>query len=94
MNKRDAVLEPKYVDILSNGGFKAFFGDENNKAEVMMLINTLLPCDRKVVDIEYRPTDLQGPVIGRSKEFQFDFLCRDTSGALFIVEMQRYRERS
>ncbi len=32
---------PRYADILSNGGFKAFFGDENNKHEVMMLINAL-----------------------------------------------------
>ena len=86
--------KPRYADILSNGGFKAFFGDENNKAEVMTLINTLLPEHRKVSHIEYRPTELQGPLIGHSKEFQFDFMCRDESGAVFIVEMQRYREKS
>ena len=85
---------PRYADILSNGGFKAFFGDENNKEEVMALINTLLPGHRKVADIEYRPTELQGPLIGHSKEFQFDFICRDESGAVFLVEMQRYHEKS
>ena len=86
--------EQRYVDILSNAGFKAFFGDESNKAEVISLLNTLLPAHRQVKDIEYRPTEHQGPVIGHSKDFQYDFLCRDTSGTMFIVEMQRYKEES
>ena len=87
-------MEQEYVDILTNGGFKAFFGDEKNKKEVMVLLNALLPEHRKVVEIDYRPTELQGPVIGHSKEFQYDFVCRDKSGAVFIVEMQRYREEA
>jgi hypothetical protein len=84
--------DPLYVDLLSNGGFKAVFGDVNNKDVVMSIINVLLPSHRRVVDIEYLPTDQQGPVLGLSKEFQYDFMCRDASGAVFIVEMQRYHE--
>ena len=84
----------RYVDILSNGGFKAFFGDESNKEAVMELLNTLLPEHRQIKDIDYRPTEIQGPVIGHSKEFKFDFICSDASGAKFIVETQRYREES
>ena len=83
----------RYVDILSNGGFKAFFGDENNKEAVMELLNTLLPEHRQIMDIDYRPTEHQGPVIGHSKEFKYDFMCSDASGAKFIVETQRYREK-
>ena len=83
-----------YVDILTNGGFKAVFGDENNKKLVMSVINMFLPEYRKVVEIEYLPTEHQGPVIGHSKEFRYDFSCRDTSGAVFIVEMQNYREKA
>ena len=86
--------EQRYVDILTNGGFKAFFGDEKNKSEVMTIINTLLPEHRQVVEIEYMPTEHQGPVIGHSKEFHYDFMCKDVSGAVFIVEMQRYREKA
>ena len=86
--------EQRYVDILSNAGFKAFFGDESNKESVVSLLNTLLPAHRQIKDIEYRPTEHQGPILGHSKEFQYDFLCRDTSGAMFIVEMQRYKEVS
>ena len=29
----------KYADILSLGGFNAFFGDENNKDEVIKILN-------------------------------------------------------
>ena len=83
----------RYVDILSNGGFKAFFGDESNKEAVMELLNSLLPEHRQIKDIVYRPTEHQGPVIGHSKEFKFDFMCSDASGAKFIVETQRYREK-
>ena len=40
----------RYVDILTNGGFKALFGDINNKEAVMAIINALLPeQDRKSV---------------------------------------------
>ena len=84
----------KYVDILSLGGFNAFFGDENNKSAVMTIINELLPKHRQVVDIEYMPTEHPGPVIGYNKDFRYDFMCRDSSGAVFIVELQKYHEKS
>ena len=88
------VSEQRYVDILSNGGFKAFFGDENNKEVVMELLNTMLPKHRQIKEIIYQPTEHQGPVIGQSKEFKYDFMCSDATGAKFIVETQRYREKS
>ena len=47
----EGMEQQEYVDILTNGGFKAFFGDENNKEEVMVLINALLPEHRKVVNM-------------------------------------------
>ena len=91
---KKGVTKQKYVDILTNGGFKAFFGDENNKKLVMSVINTFLPEHRRVVEIDYLPTEHQGPVIGYSKEFHYDFSCTDASGAVFIVEMQNYSEKA
>ena len=87
-------IQPKYVDILSLGGFNAFFGDENNKGVVMTILNELLPSHRKVVDISYMPTESPGPIIGYNKDFRYDFICRDVSGAVFIVELQKYHEKS
>ena len=82
-----------FVNLLTNGGFKAFFGDENNKNEVMVVINSLLPEHCSVVDIEYMPTEHQGQVIDENKAMHYDYMCRDKSGAIFIVEMQQYKEK-
>ena len=81
----------RYVDLLKNSGFKAVFGDRNNKDVVMSVINALLPPHRQVSEIDYAPTDYQGPTL-LSKEFQYDFLCRGTDGTSFIVEVQRYKD--
>ena len=95
MNQWDGKeFKQKYVDILSLGGFNAFFGDENNKNEVMTIINELLPNHRQVVDIKYMPTEYPGPMIGYNKDFRYDFMCKDASGAVFIVELQKYYEKS
>ena len=82
----------RYVDILTNAGFKALFGDENNKDVVMSILNVLLPEHRRVVEIEYMPTEIQGPIINTSKEYHYDFMCKDESGTVFIVELQKYHE--
>lgn len=50
-------LVQRYVDILTNSGFKALFGDTNNKEVVISIINVLLPAHRRVTDIEYMPTE-------------------------------------
>ena len=92
MKNKDQFLVHRYVDILTNGGFKALFGDENNKDVVMDILNVLLPENRRVVSIDYIPTEHQGPVVDTNKEFHYDFMCRDASGVVFIVELQRYYE--
>ena len=84
--------KPKFVDLLTNAGFKAVFGDEANQDVVMSIINEFLPEHRQVTDIQYLPTEHQGPVLSLNKEFQFDFICRDASGVEFIVEAQSYVE--
>ena len=76
---------------MTNSGFKAVFGDENNKDVVIGVLNMLLPEHHKVTDISYLRTELQGPMI-TNREFRYDFVCRDTKGLTFIVEMQCYDE--
>ena len=88
----NAATVQRYVDILTNGGFKALFGDVNNKEVVMSILNVLLPEHRRLADIEYLPTEHQGQIVDVSKEYHYDFMCRDLSGAVFIVELQRYHE--
>ena len=38
----------RYVDILTNSGFKALFGDAGNKEVVMSILNVLLPEHRRL----------------------------------------------
>ncbi len=97
VNFNDAFMEntrtvSRYIDLLTNAGFKALFGDEENKDVVMDIINEFLPEHRQVAEIEYLVTEYQGPMVDVSKECHFDFICRDKSGAVFIVEMQKYYE--
>ena len=80
--KENGRIIQRYVDILTNGGFKALFGDAQNKDVVMWIINVLHPDHRQVVDIEYLPTENQGQLVDFSKEYQYDFMCRDVSGAV------------
>ena len=80
----------RYVDILTNSGFKALFGDADNKEVVMSILNVLLPEHRRIETIDYMPTEHQGPLLDRSKEFRYDFMCKDASGVVFIVELQKY----
>ena len=87
-NSKERFVQ-KYVDVLTNGGFKALFGDENNKDVVMDILNVLLPENRRIASIDYLPTEHQGPVVNRNKEFHYDFMCRDASGVVFIVELQK-----
>ena len=91
-NQKENVVQ-RYVDILTNGGFKALFGDSDNKDVVMSILNVLLPAPRHVVDIDYLPTEYQGPIVELSKEYQYDFMCRDADGTVFIVELQTYKEK-
>ena len=83
----------KYVSLLTSGGFKAVFGDEQNKMVIRDVINTLLQNHRHIVDIEYMHTEhSQQGTAPDNKDFRYDFMCRDKEGRFFIVELQRYTD--
>ena len=92
MEKESNAVLQRYVNLLSNSGFKAVFGDRANKDVVMSVINMLLPEGRRVEDIEYAPTEHQGQM-DENKEFRYDFMCRGTDGSFFIVEVQNSPEK-
>jgi len=89
-NEKDEVVQ-RYVDLLTNAGFKAVFGDRKNKEVVMSILNTLLPPHRKLKDIRYLPTENQGPTL-KNKEFRYDFMCTGEDDTVFIVETQCYND--
>ena len=87
----ESITSNRYVNLLKNSGFKAVFGDENNKDVIIGVLNMLLPARHQVTDITYLRTELQGPIV-TNREYHYDFVCRDAAGLTFIVEMQRYDE--
>ena len=84
-----AILRPRYVSILTNGGFKAVFADTGNKAVIMDIMNAFLPANRQVRDIIFMQTE-HPSMADEGKEYRFDFMCRDENDVYFIVEAQNY----
>ena len=83
------ILRPRYVSILTNGGFKAVFADTGNKAVIMDIMNAFLPTTRQVRDIVFMHTEYPSRA-DEGKEYRFDFMCRDENDVYFIVEAQNY----
>ena len=46
----------RYVDILTDAGFKAVFGDQRNKDVLTDMLNALLPIEKKIREITYETT--------------------------------------
>ena len=82
---------PRKVDLLSNAGFKAVFGDQNNKQVLIDFLNSVLPRGRKVKDLTYVTTEFAGATL-ENRGVVLDLRCIDEDGTSFIVEMQRYRQ--
>ena len=83
----------RYVDILSDAGFKAVFGDQRNKDVLLDLLNVVLPPHRKVDDISYSTTELPGLTLS-NKNVRLDLRCTGRDGTVFIVEVQCYRQEN
>ena len=82
----------RYVDILSDAGFKAVFGDRRNKDVLIDLLNVVLPPHRRVRDLSYMTTELPqfSPL---SKGVRLDLRCSAHDGTVFIVEVDERRGR-
>ena len=81
----------RYVDILSDAGLKAVFGDQRNKDVLIDLLNVILPPHRKVAEITYETTEIPGFTLF-NKSVRFDLRCRGEDGRQFIVELQCYHQ--
>ena len=82
----------KYVDILTDAGFKAVFGDRRNKEVLIDFLNVVLPDHRKVRDLEYSTTEIPSFTL-ETKSVRLDLRCEGDDGTRFIVEMQQSGQR-
>jgi predicted transposase/invertase (TIGR01784 family) len=78
----------RYINPLTDFGFKRLFGTEPNKNLLIDFLNVVLPLQHRVKDLTYRSTENLGnsPLDRRAI---FDLYCQSEKGEKFIVEMQK-----
>ena len=81
----------RYIDPLTDFGFKRLFGNEPNKEILIDFLNQLFLGQKVIKNLTYSQTEFYGDN-GDSKRAIFDLLCTGDNGEQFIVEMQRGRQ--
>ena len=84
-------LQERYINLLTDFGFKRVFGTEPNKHLLSDFLNTLLPEKHQIKDLTFRTTENLGntPI---DRKAIFDIYCQDASGDRFIVEIQKAKQ--
>jgi hypothetical protein len=82
------TLLDRYVNPLTDFGFKRIFGTEPNKDLLIDFLNVILPLPHRVRDLTYINTENLGntPI---DRKAVFDLYCEGEDGEKFIVEMQK-----
>ncbi len=82
--------EEKYINPLTDFGFKKIFGTELNKDLLIDFLNELLP-NRKIKDLTYSTNEHFGKYEIDRKAI-FDIYCIGENDERFIVEMQKAKQ--
>lgn len=85
------VTTEKYINPLTDFGFKKLFGNEPNKNLLIDFLNQILPDNKKVEDLTYGSNDKVGHTQFDRKAI-FDLYCVGLDGERFIVEMQKAKQ--
>ena len=83
--------QERYINLLTDFGFKRLFGTEPNKELLIDFLNVMLPPQHKVQDVSYRNNENLGntPV---DRKAIFDIYCESKTGEKFIVELQKAKQ--
>ena len=84
-------LRDKYINLLTDFGFKRIFGTEPNKQLLIDFLNTLLPPHHQIRDVTYKNNENLGNTILDRKAI-FDIYCQGETGERFIVEIQKAKQ--
>ncbi|KAA8478231.1 putative transposase/invertase (TIGR01784 family) [Arcticibacter tournemirensis] len=91
MNHSDQPITTKFIDPLTDYGFRFYFASEPRKEILIEFLNDLFDGERYIEDLEYTPTEHDGDVPA-DKRVMFDLNCRGRNNEHFIIEMQRVRQ--
>ena len=81
-----------YLDPKNDLTFKRVFGEHKHLS--MSLINSMLPLEKPIVDIEYQTNELIPELTDVLRNTVVDVRCTDGAGRQFIVEMQLFWSES
>ena len=83
-------VKHRYVDPMSDPGFKILFGSEGNEELLIALLNSILP-GADIVELRYKNTEHQGMLVEDGKAI-FDVYCEDENGVKYLVEIQNWSQ--
>ena len=92
-------MPDKYIDLLTDFGFKKIFGEEAHKELLMDFLNSLLEEEKgKIINLTYLKTEKLG-MSQLDRKAIYDIYCESQTGEKFIVELQKaeqafFKERS
>ncbi|MFZ1750564.1 MAG: Rpn family recombination-promoting nuclease/putative transposase [Saprospiraceae bacterium] len=86
-----SYLKDKYVNPLTDFGFKKLFGTEPNKILLIDFLNQILPKRHQIRDLSYSRNEQVGQNELDRKAI-FDLYCIGESGERFIVEIQKAKQ--
>ena len=92
-------MPDKYIDLLTDFGFKKIFSEEANKELLIDFLNSLLEEEKgKITQITYLKTEKLG-MSQLDRKAIYDIYCESETGEKFIVELQKaeqafFKERS
>lgn len=84
-------LNGKYLNPLTDFGFKKLFGTEPNKILLIDFLNQILPERHKIEDLTYSKNE-QLAQKDLDRKAIFDLYCTGKTGERFIVEIQKAKQ--
>lgn len=86
-----SALKDKYINPLTDFGFKKLFGTEPNKILLIDFLNQILPEKHRIKDMSYSRNEQLG-LNELDRKAVFDLYCIGESGERFIVEVQKAKQ--
>jgi predicted transposase/invertase (TIGR01784 family) len=84
-------IPDRYISLLTDFGFKRIFGTEPNKRLLIDFLNTLLPAQHRIQDVDFKNNEHLGSTPLDRKAI-FDIYCQAESGERFVVEIQKAKQ--
>lgn len=91
-SKKTDMRQARYMNPLTDFGFKRIFGTEANKDLLIHFLESVLDIDGGIMDLHYDNAEKQGRIETDRKAI-FDLHCTTGKGERIIIEMQNLNQK-